>query len=77
MQWLAKLIYFRILGWRVVGNTTFSKNTVKKAILVAVPHTSWHDFYIGILLRSVVGFKSHFVGKKSENHDHDFQRQRR
>ncbi|WP_194767438.1 1-acyl-sn-glycerol-3-phosphate acyltransferase [Tamlana sp. I1] len=64
MQWLAKLIYFKILGWRIVGNTTFSRDTVKKAIIIAAPHTSWHDFYIGVLLRAVVNMKSNFIGKK-------------
>lgn len=64
MQWLAKLIYFKILGWKVTGNTNISKNTVKKAIIIAVPHTSWHDFYIAILLRAVLNVKTNFVGKK-------------
>ncbi len=64
MRWLAKFIYFKILGWKVVGNTNMSQDTVKKAILIAVPHTSWHDFYIGVLLRKVTGVKSNFVGKK-------------
>lgn len=64
MRWLAKVIYFKILGWRVVGNTSFSKEHIKKAIVIAVPHTSWHDFYIGILLRSVINIKINFVGKK-------------
>ena len=64
MQRLAKFIYFKILGWRVVGNTTFSKDTVKKAVIIAAPHTSWHDFYIGVLLRAVVGVKTNFIGKK-------------
>lgn len=64
MRWLAKLIYFKILGWKVVGNTNMSKDTVKKAVLIAVPHTSWHDFYIGVLLRQVIGVKSNFIGKK-------------
>jgi len=64
MRWLAKFIYFKLLGWKVTGNTDFSKDTIKKAVLIAVPHTSWHDFYIGVLLRKVVGIKSNFVGKK-------------
>ena len=64
MRWLAKFIYFKLLGWRVVGNTTFSKAAVKKAVIIAVPHTSWHDFYIGVLLRKVTGIKTNFVGKK-------------
>ncbi|OEK08407.1 acyltransferase [Flavivirga aquatica] len=64
MQWLAKLIYYKILGWQVVGNTNISKDTIKKAVIIAVPHTSWHDFYIGILLRKVVNININFIGKK-------------
>ncbi|PWH82286.1 acyltransferase [Algibacter marinivivus] len=64
MQWLAKFIYFKILGWQIFGNTSFSKENIKKAIIIAAPHTSWHDFYIGILLRAAVGVKTNFIGKK-------------
>jgi len=64
MRWLAKLIYFKLLGWKITGNTNFSNNTIKKAVIIAVPHTSWHDFYIGILLRKISGVKTNFVGKK-------------
>tara|TARA_R110002050_G_scaffold83416_2_gene178433 strand:+ start:3270 stop:3818 length:549 start_codon:yes stop_codon:yes gene_type:complete len=64
MQWLAKFIYFKILGWKVVGNTDFSKDYTKKAVIITAPHTSWHDFYIGVLLRSVLHLKTNFVGKK-------------
>ncbi len=64
MQWLSKFIYFKILGWNVVGNTNFSKDEIKKAVIIAAPHTSWHDFYIGVLLRSVLNVKTNFVGKK-------------
>ncbi|OUR91790.1 acyltransferase [Flavobacteriales bacterium 34_180_T64] len=64
MQWLAKFIYFKLLGWKVVGNTTMSVNTIKKAIIIAVPHTSWHDFFIGILLRKVLNIKTNFIAKK-------------
>ena len=65
MQWLAKFIYFKLLGWKVTGNVNMSKEKIKKAVIIAVPHTSWHDFYIGILLRSALGVKTNFVGKKS------------
>lgn len=64
MRWLAKFIYFKLLGWKIVGNTNFSKDKIKKAVIIAVPHTSWHDFYIGILLRKITGVKTNFVGKK-------------
>lgn len=64
MRWLAKFIYFKILGWKITGNVNFSKDTVKKAVIIALPHTSWHDFYIGILLRKITGVKTNFVAKK-------------
>ena len=64
MHWLAKFIYFKLLGWKIVGNTNFSKDKIKKAVIIAVPHTSWHDFYIGVLLRKAVNIKVNFVAKK-------------
>ncbi len=64
MNWLARFIYFKILGWKIVGNTTFSKGSIKKAVIIALPHTSWHDFYIGLLLRKITNVKTNFIGKK-------------
>ena len=64
MQRLSKFIYHNVLGWKVVGNIDFSKDKIKKAVIIAAPHTSWHDFYIGVLLRSVLNIKTNFVGKK-------------
>ena len=55
-------IYKRLLGWKVEGD--FSKETVKKCIVIAVPHTSWHDFYMGILLRELLKTKIGFIAKK-------------
>ncbi|NNK39180.1 MAG: acyltransferase [Winogradskyella sp.] len=64
MRSIAKFIYFKLLGWQITGNTSFSKDSVKKAVIIAVPHTSWHDFYIGLLLRKIIGVKTNFIGKK-------------
>lgn len=64
MRWLAKFIYFKLLGWKIVGNSNFSKDSIKKSVIIAAPHTSWHDFYIGVLLRKTVGVNTNFVGKK-------------
>ena len=64
MRWLAKFIYYKIFGWKIVGNPTFSKETIKKAVIIAAPHPSWHDFYIGLLLRQIVNIKTNFIGKK-------------
>ncbi len=64
MRWLAKFIYFKILHWKIVGNTSMSVDSIKKAVIIAAPHTSWHDFYIGVLLRKVLGVKTNFIGKR-------------
>ena len=63
MQRLSKFIYHRLLGWKLTGFKNF--DSVKKAVIIAAPHTSWHDFYIGILLRASLKLKSHFVGKEA------------
>lgn len=61
MQKIAKFIYYRLLGWRFVGE--FDRS-VKKCVFVVAPHTSWHDFYIGILIRKIMDIQIDFVGKK-------------
>ena len=63
MRWLSKFLYYKVLGWKITGFSDFDK--VKKAVIIAVPHTSWHDFYMGVLLRSVIGIETNFIGKKS------------
>jgi len=57
-----KWLYYKVCGWKVLGD--FSKDEIKKCIVIAVPHTSWHDFYMGVLLRSVLKTKIGFIGKK-------------
>jgi 1-acyl-sn-glycerol-3-phosphate acyltransferase len=32
--------------------------------MIVVPHTSWHDFYLGIFTRGILGLEMNFVGKK-------------
>ena len=60
---VAKWVYFRLLGWNLVGNTTMSKDTVQKAVLIAAPHTSHQDFFIS-LVRKVIGIQSNFIAKQ-------------
>ena len=64
MKFFSKFIYFKILNWKVEGNVTFSAENLKKCIIIPVPHTSWHDFYIGVLLRSVCSVNTSFLAKK-------------
>ncbi|MBQ0733009.1 1-acyl-sn-glycerol-3-phosphate acyltransferase [Aquimarina celericrescens] len=62
MKRFSSFLYHKILGWKIIGD--FSAATVKKCVVVVVPHTSWHDFYIGLLIRQLVGLKISFLGKK-------------
>ena len=61
MQKLAKFIYFKILGWRLDG--TFPN--LDKFVIIVVPHTSWVDFFLGLLIRRVWNEEINFIGKKS------------
>ncbi|WP_452225974.1 1-acyl-sn-glycerol-3-phosphate acyltransferase [Lacinutrix cladophorae] len=49
------------MKWKLVGE--FPKD-LKKYVVIAVPHTSWHDFYIGLLIRRIANTKINFLGKK-------------
>lgn len=49
------------MGWKIVGEFDSS---IKKCVIPVVPHTSWHDFYIGLLTRGCMGIEINFVGKK-------------
>lgn len=61
MRWLTLLLYFRILGWKVEGHIS---SEIKKCVIIVVPHTSWHDFYIGAFIRKIIGLDIHFIAKK-------------
>ncbi len=61
MNWLARFIYFRIMGWKFYGSWPTG---IKKAVVIVVPHTSWHDFYLGLLVRRILNVDIKFVAKK-------------
>ena len=56
-----KFIFFRLMGWKIVG--TIDKD-LKKCVMMVIPHTSWHDFYLGIFTRGITGLEMNWVGKK-------------
>lgn len=51
-----------ILGWTV--EDTYPKS-LKKYIMVAIPHTSTWDFPIGLMVRSVINLDVKYIGKDS------------
>lgn len=58
---LAKFIFQSFLGWSIEGR--FDK-TIPKTVVIILPHTSWHDFYIGALTRKIINVPIHYVAKK-------------
>lgn len=58
---LAKFIFFKILGWQLIGEFP----DIKKCVVIVVPHTHWLDFPLGVIVRKVVNQKIHYIGKKS------------
>lgn len=58
---LYRFIFFTLMGWKIKG--VFPPE-IKKCVIIVVPHTSWHDFYIGLFTRGIVGLEMHFVAKK-------------
>jgi 1-acyl-sn-glycerol-3-phosphate acyltransferase len=56
-----KWIFDNLMGWKIEGRSNLE---TKKSILMVMPHTSWHDFYIAILCRGTLGLDINWVGKK-------------
>lgn len=48
------------MGWKIEG--TLSPD-IKKCVIIIVPHTSWHDFYISVLVRKIININIHFIAK--------------
>ncbi|RKR08077.1 1-acyl-sn-glycerol-3-phosphate acyltransferase [Maribacter vaceletii] len=61
MHKIAKFIYFKLLGWKTVGDFP----QVNKCVIAVVPHTSWVDFFLGLLIRKVWNEEINYVGKKA------------
>ena len=57
---LSKFIFYKLLGWEIKGDFDPS---VKKSVIIVVPHTSWHDFYIGVFTRKILKTQINFIGK--------------
>lgn len=58
---LYRFIFCRLMGWKIIG--TFDPN-IPKSVIIVLPHTSWHDFYLGLFTRGIAGLEMHFVAKK-------------
>lgn len=54
-------IFLRLMGWKIVGSID---EKIKKCVIMMMPHTSAHDFYLGIFTRGITGLEMNFVAKK-------------
>lgn len=61
MKKINKFIFHKVLGWKIKGDYT---QTHKKCLYIVAPHTSWHDFYVGLFLRRAAKLDVNFVAKK-------------
>jgi 1-acyl-sn-glycerol-3-phosphate acyltransferase len=51
----------RATGWRIINSIP---QDLKKYVIAVAPHTSWKDFCLGLVVRSVIGRKVYYLGKK-------------
>ena len=59
---LARFILFKLYNWKIVGS--FPED-LKKYIVIGAPHTSNHDFIIGLCVKIILKVPVKFIGKKS------------
>ena len=57
---ISKFILNKIIGWSVIGH--LPKN--EKYVIAVVPHSSYFDLIIAVLIRTYSGLKIKFIGKK-------------
>tara|TARA_A100001015_G_scaffold302568_1_gene390934 strand:- start:1116 stop:1634 length:519 start_codon:yes stop_codon:yes gene_type:complete len=57
---LSKFILKKIICWKVKGSLPLSE----KYVIAVVPHTSYFDLVIAVLIRTYLGLKIKFIGKK-------------
>ncbi len=60
MKYLS-LFILRLFGWRIINGIP---SDLKKFVVAVAPHTSWKDFFLGILVRSTLGKKIYYLAKK-------------
>ncbi|MBS7786631.1 1-acyl-sn-glycerol-3-phosphate acyltransferase [Flavobacterium sp. CYK-55] len=58
---LYRFIFGRLMGWKIIGSVD---PNIKQCVFMILHHTSWHDFYLGLFSRGILGLDMHFVGKK-------------
>ena len=60
MKHLSRLL-LKIMGWKLIVEIP---PELKKYVVAVAPHTSWKDFFLGLLVRSAMGRRIYYLGKK-------------
>lgn len=59
---LSKFIYYKLMKWKLRG--AFPSD-IDKFIIIIAPHTSYYDFFLAVISRSVMGIsRARYLGKK-------------
>lgn len=58
---VTKFVFTKLMGWKIEG--TFNPE-IPKSVVIVVPHTSWHDFYIGAFTRRIIQVDINYIAKK-------------
>jgi len=49
------------LGWKLIGQFP----NLDQCVVIVAPHTHWIDFFLGLLVRSLLAEEINYIGKKS------------
>ena len=60
-KYIYKFIFFRCMGWKIKGAID---SNIAKCVLMVLPHTSWHDFFISFFTRGIIDLEINWIGKK-------------
>jgi len=61
-RFISRFIFFKVAKFNITGN--FPAH-LPKYLVIAAPHTSWWDFPMGLILRSILQKDIRFIGKES------------
>ncbi len=61
MRRLSKFIYYKLMGWKLTGQFP----DIPKCVVIVIPHTHWHDFFLGLIVRKIINKEINYIGKKS------------
>ncbi len=56
-----KFIFSTVMGWKLEGTID---DTIKKCVVIVIPHTSYFDFFLGLFSRGILQKEINFVAKK-------------